>query len=109
MTPIGWMPGSLILANAVQSLGHYGELRTPSLGMTVLVEAGLIIIMSWSFARFRSLWGSLLSGLVVLLVLLPASLLLFRYGTWLSFAVPLIAILLHKLIAEIEASLGDAH
>ncbi len=109
MTPIGWMPGSLILANAVQSLGHYGELRTPSLGMMVLVETCLILTMSLLFARFRSLPGSLLSGLAVLLVLLPASLLLFRYGTWLSFAVPLIAILLHKLIAEIEESVGNAH
>ena len=109
MTPLGWMPGSLILANAIQSFGHHGELRTPGLGMTVLVEAFLILVMSALFALFRSLLGSLLSGLAVLFVLLPASLWLFGYGIWLSFAIPLIAILLHKLFGEIEEFLGKSH
>lgn len=103
MTPLGWMPGALILANAVQSLGHHGELRTPSLAETLAVEAFLILIMSALFARFDSLLGSLLSGLAVILVLLPLSLAVFGNGTWLSFAIPLIAIMVHKLWAEIEA------
>jgi len=96
------MPGALIVANAVQSLGHHGELRTPDLALTIAIEAGLIFAISLFFALFDSFLGSLLSALAVLLVLLPASLLAFRSGLWLSFAIPLIAIVVHKLFAETE-------
>ncbi len=102
MTPIGRMPGALIVANAVQSLGHHGELRTPDLAQTIALEASLILLMSWAFARFDSFLGSLLSALAIILVLLPASLLAFGSGLWLSFAFPLVAILVHKLFAETE-------
>ena len=102
LTPIGRMPGALIVANAVQSLGHHGELHTPDLTQTIALEAVLILVMSWTFARFESFLGSLLSALAVLLVLLPASLRAFRSGLWLSFAIPLVAIIVHKLFAETE-------
>jgi len=102
LTPIGPMPGALVVANAVQSLGHHGELRTPDLALTIALEALLIFVMSWTFARYQSFLGSLLSALAVLLVLLPLSLLTFRSGLWLSFAIPLVAIVVHKLFAETE-------
>lgn len=109
MTPLGWMSGSLILANAIQSFGHHGELRPLSSGMTLLLELVLITGIACSFAKLGQMSGSLLSALAVLLLLLPGTLWLFRHGIWMSFAIPLIAILLHKLIAEIEESVGTSH
>ncbi|NEV61611.1 CHASE2 domain-containing protein [Thiorhodococcus minor] len=101
-TPVGRMPGALIVANAITSLDEHGELRTPSLLETLLIEAVLILAMSLLFARFDSFWGSLLSGAIVIGLLLPLSLWLFDSGYWLSFALPLLAIQLHQMAGELK-------
>lgn len=101
-TPLGLMPGALIVANAVESMDLHGELRTPSLIETLLIESVLIVVMSILFARFHSFFGTILSGTVVIAALLPLSLWLFDAGYWLSFAIPLVAVLIHRMAAELE-------
>jgi CHASE2 domain-containing sensor protein len=105
-TPIGTMPGALVIANAIQSLDAMGELQSPGLWQTLLIETVLILLMSYLFARYHSFWGSLLSGAAVILLLLPLSLLVFELGFWLSFAIPLLAVQIHQLAAELEESLA---
>ena len=107
-TPLGEMPGSLLVANAVLSLGAHGTLRTPGLLETLLLEAVLITMMSWLFARFDSFWGSLFSGAAVIGLLLPLSLWLFDSGYWISFAVPLLAVQFHEVVAALEEGLGSS-
>lgn len=99
-TPLGQMPGPLVLVNAIQSLHQYGELTPPPLWIKVLIEALLIMVMSLAFARFSSFWGLLLSGGFIVLLLLPASFVLFRYGVWLDFAIPLLAVQLYQMVVE---------
>ena len=106
-TPLGWLPGALIVVNAVQSLGHQGELQTPGLAGSLALAAGLITTMSLLFARFHSFLGSLLSGLTVLLVLLPISLWLLGSGVWIGFALPLVAVLVHRLFADLEEAIAE--
>jgi CHASE2 domain-containing sensor protein len=103
-TPIGEQPGALILANAIHSLVQYGQIEPPEAWQKLLIEAFLILIMSLAFARFHSFWGMLVSGTIIILVLLPASFMLFKYGVWLDFAIPLIAVQLHQMAAEFEES-----
>lgn len=51
MTPIGRMPGALVIANAVLSLGSHGDLHTPGLIETLALEAVLILLMSYRERR----------------------------------------------------------
>ena len=103
-TPIGEQPGALILANAINSLLQYGQIQPPATWQKLLIEAFLILVMSLAFAWFSSFWGMLVSGLVIIVVMLPISFLAFKYGVWLDFAVPLIAVQLHQMAAEFEES-----
>ncbi len=101
-TPVGEMPGALIIANAIQSLVRNGELRPPSLAVKLTVEALLLVLMSVVFALLSSFWAMLLSGIAVVAILIPIGFWLFRYGVWLDFALPLIAVQLHEMAAAFE-------
>jgi CHASE2 domain-containing sensor protein len=99
-TPIGQMPGALILVNAIHSLLQYGELGPPPLWLTLMLQVLLILIISLVFSRFDTFWGLLVSGGVVILLLLPVSIWVFRYGVWVDIALPLLAVQLHHMAAE---------
>lgn len=100
LTPLGEMPGALVLINAIHSLQQYGELTGPPWYMKLLFEAFLIVMMSLAFACFESFWGMVISGAVIILWLLPLSFVVFRFGVWLDFAIPLIAVQLHQLAEQ---------
>lgn len=108
-TPLGPMPGALILINAMDSLLEYGELELPGWpvrwGVLLLSVLGMSII----FARFPPLISVLISFALIVLLLLPASLFLFRAGSWLSFVVPVVAVFLHKLAADVEGLFHAKH
>jgi CHASE2 domain-containing sensor protein len=102
-TPLGVMPGVLIVVNAIHSLQQYPELHKPDKWKIVLTEIGLILLMSWAFACFTpSFYGMLVSGLVIILVMMPVSFVVFKYGVWLDFAIPLIAVQLHRMAAVLH-------
>jgi len=95
-TPLGEMPGYMIVINAVHSLLQYEMIKTlPSIAK-LSIEALLIICMSFMLVCFHSLWGMIFAGVVVIFVLLPGSIVLFNYGVWLDFALPLVAVLIHQ-------------
>jgi CHASE2 domain-containing sensor protein len=102
LTPLGEMPGALVLINAIHSLQQYGELTGPPWYVKLFVEAVLIAIMSLAFAWFDSFWGMVVSGAVIILSLLPLSFMVFRYGIWLDFAIPLVAVQLHQMAEEFK-------
>jgi hypothetical protein len=53
--------------------------------------------MSWLLAKYKSLWGTLYAvGIIVILI--PVSIVFFKYGLWLSFAIPWAAIQLRQMI-----------
>lgn len=101
-TPIGPMPGALVILNAIRSLSLYGIAHEPSLWATLAIETALILVMSGSFLLFHTFGGMLLSGLCIICFLVPASIALFRHGVWLDFALPLIAVQLHHMAEEFE-------
>jgi len=91
-----------VLINAIHSLQQYGELSGPPWYLKLLVEAFLILVMSLAFACFDSFWGMVVSGIFIILWLLPLSFAVFRYGVWLDFAIPLLAVQLHQLADEFK-------
>lgn len=101
-TPLGVMPGAVIILNSLRSLFTYGVDHQPSWVIITLIEVVLIAVMTFFFMWFNSFWGMLLSGGVIIVLLLPASILAFRYGVWLDFAIPLAAVQIHRLIEEFK-------
>lgn len=98
-TPIGEMPGALVIMNAIQSLFEYGQMQEPPIWIMWLIELMLILLMAWAFARFSSFRGSLVAGGIILLFLLPFSFYFFKLGVWVDFAIPLLGMEIHQLIA----------
>jgi CHASE2 domain-containing sensor protein len=96
-TPLGWMPGVLILVNSLHSLLQYGVLYPPSTWWILLFATILIMVTSWLLIHYGSLWGGLYSAFLIL-ALIPVSFVLFKYGIWLSFAIPWAAVQLRQMI-----------
>ena len=88
-TPLGRMPGALIIINAINSL--FFDEKIPSLhvwqklGLLTL----LVFLMSVFFTRFHSFVGMLISYIVILLILVPAILISFRACILFDFGIPL--------------------
>lgn len=101
-TPLGYMPGSLIIVNSVNSLDERGELLNPSLLTTLIIELFLLVLISVAFAMLIPSVAFLLSTSFILLVLLPLTFWLFKDGVWLDFALPLFAVELHQLVSSAE-------
>ena len=93
------MPGALVIMNAIQSLFEYGQMQEPPIWVMWLIELMMILLMAWAFARFSSFRGSLVAGGVILLFLLPFSFYFFKLGVWVDFAIPLLGMEIHQLIA----------
>lgn len=99
-TPIGDMPGALIIANAIKSLSLYGQVRTPPLWIQWTLKLTLILLAAWAFSRFTSLTAVCLAGATIIGTLVPISFYFFKYGLWLDFAIPLFAMMMSRAVAE---------
>ncbi len=99
-TPIGAMPGTMVIINAIHSLLQYGELKTLPLREMLLIQSALIFLMSLVFACLeKSPLGNLISVTLIILLMIPLNLLIFEYGVWLNFAISLLILeLLQKAI-----------
>ncbi|SEP70220.1 CHASE2 domain-containing protein [Nitrosomonas ureae] len=104
-TPLGEMPGAMIILNAIKSLHLYGQISPPHSVIKWVLELGLIILMSWAFARYNSMKGTLVTGTVIIIILLPLSFYFFKYGLWIDFAVPLLGMQFHQFIAQYEENI----
>ena len=105
-TPIGEMPGALVVLNAIKSLHLFGQIKAPSLAFKGFIELALIVLMAWAYARLGSGWGTLLTGGVIVVTLLPISFYFFKYGVWVDLALPLLGMQLHQLVAAKEEDLA---
>ncbi|MDI3326586.1 CHASE2 domain-containing protein [Pontibacterium granulatum] len=101
-TPLGLMPGSLVIVNAVHSLFSIGEIEPPPLPVILLIELGLLIGISLLFTTNPPGRASLLSTGLVVFVIFPIACIVFKEGVWLDFTLPLIAVELHELLAIAE-------
>lgn len=103
-TPLGFMPGSLIIVNAVNSLQTKGELASPSLITTLMIELVLLVMISVAFAILTPSAAFFLSTSFIIFILLPITYWVFRDGIWLDFALPLFAVQMHQLVSSAEHS-----
>ena len=99
-TPIGEMPGALIIANAIKSLTHYGQVRPPPALSHWVEKLFLILVAAWAFSRLTSLIAVFVAGAIIIGALVPISFYFFKYGLWVDFAIPLLAMVIHRAVAE---------
>jgi hypothetical protein len=102
-TPMGEMPGAMVVINAIHSLGAHGPLSPPHWTIKILIVVLLVLTMSVLFARLSSFLAYLATSAAVLALLLPVSFLMFRSGVWVDFALPLLAVQIHEFAAEFES------
>jgi CHASE2 domain-containing sensor protein len=105
-TPLGDMPGAVVLLNAIDSMTRHRIVGTPSAWITVPLALTMIIVVGYAFARWSSVLGTIVATCAILAVLPWISFSLFKQGVWLDFALPLLGIQLHKLITSLEESLA---
>ena len=103
-TPLGEMPGAMVITNAIKSLHDFGQIKAPKTGIKWLIELGLILMTSWVFTRFHGLLETVVSGAIIVIILVPVSFHFFKFGLWVDFAVPLIGMLFHQLTVKYEES-----
>jgi hypothetical protein len=101
-TPLGAMPGSLVVINAIGSILDYGVIQPPPMAARLAITACLIVIVGLAFA----LLDSFVATLVILAAFLPlvvaGEYALLRAGFWLDFALPLLGVYLHRLFATVH-------
>jgi len=100
LTPLEEMPGALIIINAIHSLLEYRTIDPLPIWQKLLITAILVIIISLLLMCFTSFWSMVLLGVLVIFVVLPLSIFLFRYGIWLDFALPLLVIQIHQMSTD---------
>jgi len=96
-TPLGEMPGAMILINSIDALIQHGTLKPPSWLVQVALGLLFIAIVSFLVAWFRAPISTALSLAIVWGVTF-ATVPLFRSGFLFSAAVPALAIILADLI-----------
>ncbi len=102
-TPLGDMPGALVVANSVNSILAHGQIETPGRVGTLVIEIALVLFMAWMFAARASFWAVVFSTLALVVFMLPVSVFFFfQHGLWLDFALPLMAVFVHNLVKEFE-------
>ena len=95
-TPLGWMPGMLVLVNGIHSLLQYGILQPPSAWWVLLFATVLIVFTSGMLVKYGNWKGGIYSALIVIILIL-SSFMLFQYGIWLSFAIPWAAVQIRQM------------
>lgn len=103
-TPIGPMPGSMVIVNAINSLYLNQQVNRISGYSAVLWEIAFVVIISFVFAKSESLFiAMLVCSSVIIVGLMPFSFIYFKQGVWLDFAIPTFAIYLNQLEHELES------
>ena len=103
-TPIGRMPGSLMIINAVEALTQNGTPREPSAGERLAISLMIILAASLltSFLRPSVAAWSLGFGIFLLMVV---SIGRFKSGVMLDLAVPAVGAVLHDIGESIVSTL----
>jgi CHASE2 domain-containing sensor protein len=97
-TPMGTMPGSVVLINAIDSMARYGLVESTSPWLSLPLGLFSIVLIAYLFARLDSFSAKLASTGVILVLFALASVYLFRSGLWLDFALPLVGIQMYQTI-----------
>jgi len=101
ITPLGVMPGSLVLVNAIDTLQTVGILQSLPTLVILSITALILVAISAAFALLSALWASVLMLALVALTMGPLSFWFLKHGIWLDIGAPIIGIYLHRELEDI--------
>ena len=109
ITPLGEMPGVLLVANAIYSLLNNGVMKQPHMAVVMVIEIVLILLLAalftWVSTRY-TLWVGLPLGLLLLFLVAVG---LFYFGVWFDYVTPLFGPITHQLIVGMHMKNGVPH
>ena len=100
LTPLGLMPGTLIILNAIKSLSLFEQISPPPLYIRLAFLLSFITLMSYVFSRFGNLVKLLVVSVLVFIFFVPISFWFFKYGVWFDFGILLLGIKLQHSVSE---------
>lgn len=99
-TPLGTMPGSVVVLNAINALLHDDHVRTPSRLQQFAFELLAIAIVALLFTYCRPLVALAVSALVVAALAVTGGVALLDAGYWIDPVAPVLGIGLHEVLAR---------
>lgn len=95
-TPLGKMPGPIIIINSIYSL-LIGQLET-NWWVSLVAMVVIVLLISVFFTYFNSFFGMLFSGLLVIfLSAIISVILLYKFNILFNFIIPLVVIQFHEI------------
>ncbi|MEA2793492.1 MAG: hypothetical protein QOI87_872 [Bradyrhizobium sp.] len=101
LTPLGPMPGSMVLINAIHSLLQRGTPREPGLVAQILIGTGLVVANALVFCFLR-LFLAVSIGLLLIMGLMIMTVGWLRAGVMIDLAVPSMGVLIHRFFVMSE-------
>ncbi len=89
-TPLGTMPGSMVIINSINTLNQYGFITRPNLSISLALEVFIILLGYGAHQLMAKDINPLWFSLGIALLLLPLCYHFFKMGVWLTVAIPLI-------------------
>jgi hypothetical protein len=108
-TPLGRMPGVVVLANAIDSMAGHKFIREPNKAFFYLGLLATIVIVGAISALAPALVSTAIATVFVIFIVGLASVVLFREGVWLDFSAPIIAIQIERWIESIKERMELKH
>jgi CHASE2 domain-containing sensor protein len=102
-TPIGIMPGPMVLINSLESMLKPGLLQEPGRAEHIAIEFTSIVLVGYVFAYRDYLIAFIVIITLFIPLLIIVNYVLLLHGIWMDFAIPLLGMYMHKIIAEFEA------
>lgn len=106
-TPLGLMPGAMIIANAIVSLQQFGAIEPAPWPKRIALAALYVVIVCVAFSALSPLFASIVSTLALATAPLLAAVVLVRHGYWLDPVIVGVGILVLQWVVEILSHLED--
>ncbi len=100
LTPLGLMPGTLIILNAIKSLSLFDQIQPPPLYIRLAFLFTFILILSYVFSKYSNIIKLLVVSTMVFIFFVPISFWFFKYGVWFDFGILLLGIKLQHTVSE---------
>jgi len=101
-TPLGNIPGGLVIINAIHSLLQYGEIQPPSNWYKLLWLVLLIVAVTFGFEFFKNSFLAIVISGVIIIALIPVTGYLFVDSYWISLVLPLLAVHVSQVVADYQ-------
>ncbi|MCP4933822.1 MAG: CHASE2 domain-containing protein [bacterium] len=100
LTPLGLMPGTLIILNAIKSLSLFDQIQPPPLYIRLAFLITFITVLSYVFSKYSNVIKLLVISTMVFVFFVPISFWFFKYGVWFDFGILLLGIKLQHTASE---------